>query len=139
TYLAGRTRWDARLIAMAAQAAQLSAKTKIPADHYYALMRMGLGADASTLHRLPAASVEQGLKLAITQRIIGSQNPIAQTVTLHGQQSVAALRDFSAPAAVSTLGKMLAVSLNAHQTTKFLDTYHATANQPDQLWTALAK
>ncbi len=136
-YLAGRTRWDARMIAMAAQAAQLSAATKIPADHYYALMRMGLSGDAATLHGLPDASVEKGLKLAMEGNVIGGVHPIGETLILYRQQSLAALREFTPAAAVSSLGNMLAISLNAAQTAKFLEVYHATADRPAELWAAL--
>jgi hypothetical protein len=137
-YLAGRTGWDARLIAMAAQAAQLSAATKIPADHYYALMRMGLAGDAATLHRLPDTAVEKGLKLAMEGNVIGGDHPIGETLILYRQQSVAALRGFTPAAAVSSLGNMLAISLNAAQTAKFLEVYRATADRPAELWTTLA-
>lgn len=44
-YLAGRCAWDARSVAMAARAEQLSAQTQIPASHYYALLRAGLPGD----------------------------------------------------------------------------------------------
>jgi hypothetical protein len=138
-YLAGRTRWDARMIAMAAAAAQLSISTKIPADHYYALMRMGLAGDAPTLHRLPSSSVEAGLKRAMEEGVIGREHPIDQTLNLYRQQSVAALREFRHPAAVSGLGDLLAVSLNPEQTARFHAAYHATADRPAELWNALTQ
>src|SRR6185503_3472141 len=41
--------------------------------------------------------------------------------------------------AVSNLGDMLAVSLNQTRTATFLDVYHATADRPSELWSALAQ
>lgn len=138
-YLAGHTQWDARMIAMAASAAQLSSATRIPAEHYYALLRTGLGADAGTLHRLPASSVEAGLKRAMQEGVIGNEHSIDQTLDLQRRQSVGALREFSAPAAVSSLSQLLAVSLNPEQTDTFLDAFHATANRPKELWDRLGQ
>ncbi|MDQ1833709.1 neuraminidase-like domain-containing protein [Massilia scottii] len=137
-YLAGHSRWDARVIAMAASAAQLSARTKIPAEHYYALMRTGVPGDAA-IHRLSVAAVGDRLKRAMSEGVIGSDSPIEQTLKLYQHESVAAFGDARAPATVSSLRDLLAVSLKSEEIKPFLLAYVASAERPSELWSALAK
>ncbi|CUI02904.1 hypothetical protein BN2497_585 [Janthinobacterium sp. CG23_2] len=137
-YLAGHSRWDARMIAMAASAAQLSAKTKIPAEHYYALMRTGVAGDAA-IHRLSLASAGDRLKRAMSEGVIGSDNPIEATLKLYQNESVAAFGDVRAPATVSSLKDLLTVSLKSEEIKPFLLAYVASAERPSDLWSALAK
>jgi hypothetical protein len=136
--VANLTRWDARTVAMAAQAARLSQETKIPAEHYYALLRAGVPGDRAALHRLPDASVEQTLKQAMASGVIGNGHPIDATITIHRKESGNVLRQFKPSSAMSSLGDMLALSLDQDKSTKFLEAYHATADQPAALWSTLA-
>ena len=142
-YLANRIKWDARTVAMAAQASKLAAETQIPAAHYYALMRTGLPGEPAALHRLPDSSVEHGLKLAIDRGVIGDpgsgDESIERTLKLYREQSAAALRSYAPAAAVSSLGDMLAVSLDGDRATSFLSAYHASTDRPDELWSQLAE
>lgn len=93
--VANRVRWDARTVAMAAQAAKMSAETKIPAEHYYALMRSGLPGDRVAIHRLPEASIKQGLQQAIKSGIITSSQSIDTTLEIHRRETGNALRQFT--------------------------------------------
>src|SRR5947207_10058980 len=117
---------------------RLNAPTKLPAAHYYALMRTGLPGDADALQRLPDASVERALTLAIADGVIASDQPINTTLDIHRAQAAAALQKFAPAVAVSNLGDMVALSLNQTKTATFLEVYHATADRPDELWSALA-
>lgn len=137
--VANRVRWDARTVAMAAQAAKLSAETKIPAEHYYALMRAGLPGERAALHRMPEASIRRGLEQAITSGIITPSQSIDTTVEIHRREAAAALRQFTPVASVSSLGDMLKLSLNEGQTNTFLAAYQSTTADPKQLWTTLAE
>jgi hypothetical protein len=138
-YVANRVRWDARTVAMATQAAALSKATRIPAEHYYALMRSGIPGDASSMHRLPVSSVDRALRLAIAGGVIGDDHPIDATLAIYREKSAAALKQFTPAVAISSLGDMLALSLNAAKTETFLEAYHETADRPGELWSVLAK
>jgi hypothetical protein len=138
-YVANRVRWDARSVAMAAQAARLAASTTMPAEHYYALMRAGVAGDADALHRLPSASVKRAVELAMSGGVISGEHPIDATLALQQRQSAAALQRFAPASAVSDLGTMLGLSLDAARTATFLEVYHATADRPAELWTTLAQ
>ena len=78
TYLANKTGWDARAVALTALADQFSAGSAtgsppvaaIRPEFYYALFRAGLPANASVLYRAPADTVGTIWKQAITQGVI---------------------------------------------------------------------
>lgn len=137
-YLANRSEWDARAVAMAATAAHLSAETRIPPDHHYALLRAGLSGDSTALHRLPADSIKRALKLSIERGVIAADHPIDSTLRIHRRQALEALPGFAPPAAVSTLGEMLDVSLDAAGKARFLEAYQRCAARPTELWSTLA-
>jgi Neuraminidase-like domain len=139
TYLAGRTGWDARTVAMAAQAAQLSAQTQIPSEHYYALLRTGLPGDPTEIHRLDDDALIGGLKDAIESGIIADQGDLEQTLRLHQAAAAEALRAFRPSGMVSTLGDIMALRLNAEQQASFLDVYRSASGDPAALWTSLAQ
>src|SRR3954471_161626 len=128
TYLAGRSGWDARSVAMAVQASKLSAGTDIPAGHYYALLRSGLPGDATMIHRLADSQVAASLGRAIQQGIIDGDDSINETVRRHHEAATKVLREFKPDIAVSSLGDMLSLRLNDDQQAKFLDVYRATTD-----------
>ncbi|NHZ33387.1 neuraminidase-like domain-containing protein [Massilia rubra] len=137
--LSGSLRWDPRMIAMGATAARLSSETSIPAEHYYALLRSGVAGDAAAIHRLPLSSVEARLKRATDDGVIGGEQPIERTLERYQSASIAEYGRYKAPAAVSSLGELLAVSLESAQVPDFLDAFAATADRPADLWKALAR
>ena len=61
TLLNQSTNWDARLVALAATAAQQTAATGLGHDVLYALFRVGLPSDPSLLATVPAATVQKAL------------------------------------------------------------------------------
>ena len=135
-YIASRSGWDARLVAMAAEAARLNAITGIPAAHYYALMRSELSAES--IHQLPESSVQTALETAIASAVITDDHPIDATLKIYQQQNIPALQAYTSAAAVSSLGDMLDLSLDDERKQQFLQAYQSTAGQPEKLWTTLA-
>jgi len=120
TYLANKTGWDARAVALAALADQFSAKTKdaggvaaIDPPFFYALLRAGIGANEDALYQLDASSAEQIWQQAIAQGVIPSalQTEIPQAAERF--QSLAARRALDGPAVagLSSLKQMLSLSL----------------------------
>ena len=139
TYLAERSGWDARAVAMAAQAARISADTKIPVEHCYALLRTGAPGSSDNLHRFSDAQVKNALTLAKQSGIIGGDASIDRTVELHSKQAATQLLEVAPPTAVSTLGDMLSVGLADADRTSFLDVYRNAGDDPGALWSGLAK
>ncbi len=136
-YLASRSGWDARTVAMAAEATRLSAETRIPAPHYYALLRAGLPADSASVHQWPDESVRRTIETAIETGVIPADQPIDTTLRIYRERSVTALQELAPVAAVSKLGDMLDVSLDAGRKQRFLEVYRATSGEPAKLWPAL--
>lgn len=137
-YLAGRGAWDARGVAMAARAEQLSAQTKIPASHYYALIRAGLPGDLDQIYRLDDDTVRKTLRQAVKSGVISGDDDIERTLRLYRAETLESLRKYQPEGRVSSLGDMLSLRLNADQQGIFLDTYRSTTSDPDALWSSLA-
>ena len=136
-YLAGRMDWDARSIAMAAQAEKLSEQTKISASHFYALMRSGLPGDLDHIYRLDDETIRDVLSQAEKDGIITADDDIDSTLSLYREPALERLRNFRPEGKVSSLGEMLDVRLNADQRQIFLETYRSTHSDPDKLWASL--
>jgi len=138
TYLAERSGWDARAVAMAAQAERISADSSIPVEHCYALLRTGAPGDGDNLHRFSDAQLRRALVLAKKRDIIGGEASIDKTVELHRDQATKQLLEVAPPTAVSTLGDMLAIGLAAADQSTFLDVYRNAGDDPTALWKGLA-
>ncbi|WP_028523157.1 neuraminidase-like domain-containing protein [Runella limosa] len=70
SYLANKTGWDARMVAMAVQAQKESAATGLPAEYYYAMYRTGISLDSAALHQVQNNNAEAIWKKAIDANII---------------------------------------------------------------------
>lgn len=137
TYLAERSGWDARAVAMATEAARVSDESGIPVEHCYALLRTGVPGDADNLHRFSDAQVENALELAQKSDIIGTDASIEKTVELHRELAMRQLLEVTPPTAVSSLGDMLEVGLAAGDQGKFLDVYRNSGDDSAGLWAGL--
>jgi len=130
------TGWDARLVALAATAAQQSAQANVPAEALYALYRSGLPTDPVQLARAGSADVEGALKAARDAGVISMNDEQIKSA----QESVtraapALLLAAKAPGALSTFSQLLA-HLPSQQQTQFAQLYlqHPDGGQP--LWDA---
>ena len=141
TYLAGKSGWDARAVAMASLAAQLSQAQPAAGIHpafYYALFRAGLAADPGTLYRTQPASLEriwaQSISRGVIPRNLQEQIPAA----VRGFTSVRAASVITAPplVGVSSLGDLLTVTFGegteSHR--RFADIYAGCQGDPAQMW-----
>jgi hypothetical protein len=146
TLLSNRTGWDARLVAMAAQADVMSAavtsgngSSGIPASHYYALFRAGIAGNADAINSVPIATVEGILKNAMDTNVIPTDNNIASTLrVLQAQQTEFLLKKVPA-LSVSNLDSMLSIRLNDTQRRVFTQTFQETSGDATKLWPALAQ
>jgi Neuraminidase-like domain len=134
TYLANKTGWDARAVALAALAEQFSKLTaqvpqpatdrdttlvwppptaSIAPEFYYALFRAGLPADASSLFRTPSSTVQAILQQATTQGVIPQALTKEVPAVVQSFQTLSAANILTAPppVGVSTLQAMLGTTL----------------------------
>ena len=146
TYLANKTGWDARAVALAALADQFSqqsteAKAAIKPAFYYAMFRAGLPANPA-LFRTDPQSVKQVLQKAVKQGVIepASEQEI-DTATQDFERLSAEKRLTSAPLiGTSMLKDLLAVSqLNNDEQTKFAALLIEHRQDPTKLWAAVEK
>ena len=70
TYLANKTGWDARLVAMTALAGRFGAEDGIEPAFYYALFRSGVPANEAALARIPLETAQRLWKEAATAGIL---------------------------------------------------------------------
>ncbi|MEQ1530906.1 MAG: peptidoglycan-binding domain-containing protein, partial [Methylococcales bacterium] len=146
TYLANKTGWDARSVALAALADQFSDRTtdanggsKIDPAFFYALFRAGLPANDDALYQTDATTAESIWKQAISQGVIANALESSLAQARDRFQSLAAERALKTPAlsGVSSLKEMLSVSLgeDSVRQQQFAALYTEFGSEPDTLWT----
>ncbi|MFD7936579.1 neuraminidase-like domain-containing protein [Streptomyces sp. NPDC059755] len=149
TYLANKTGWDARAVALASLAEQFSARTTdsadAPAIHpalFYALFRSGLPAHDAAIYGMDAQSVGAIWKQGLEQGIVPAS--LAQTIpaALDRFQTLSAQQALTGPAfaGLSTLGEMFKVSLpNADEADhkKFAHLQVVHEGDPGSFWEAV--
>jgi len=121
TYLANKTGWDARAVAIASLADQFSARTtntdgqvQIASPFFYALFRAGIPANENALYQLDAKTTETVWQKAIDQGVIPNSLKDQLPQVQERFQALAAKQMLTSPAVagVSSLKDMLSVSLN---------------------------
>jgi hypothetical protein len=161
TYLANKTGWDARAVALAALADQFSRITaegqattaeagqtlvwpvprvSLRPEFYYALFRAGLPASADALFRAGSAGVQAIWEQAAKQGIIPSSLAAEIPNAVRSFQALSAARLLSAapPAGVSTLDEMLRSALpDTAQRQQFAQLYAEYAGNLADFWPAL--
>ncbi|MGI8960802.1 MAG: neuraminidase-like domain-containing protein [Bryobacteraceae bacterium] len=147
TYLANKTGWDARAVAMAALADQFSSPNPaIEPKLFYALLRAGVPANEDVLYQTDAATLSSIWHAAIDQGLISgafisnstTTDPIAARVAKF--QAFGAQQLLTAPAlsGVSPLKDLLQVSgLTDAQKQQFATLYAANRNDTPAFWKAV--
>ncbi|WP_437886329.1 neuraminidase-like domain-containing protein [Sorangium sp. So ce307] len=111
TLLHRTTGWDARIITLAALAAQRSATTGIPQEALYALFRVGLPTDEQLLAGLRPSTVDAAIHKAVKAGLIGlDSDEIAQAKEAFTRFAQARRLSIKAPGTTSSVGELLAVS-----------------------------
>jgi len=144
TYLANKTGWDARAVALVALADQFSRKSEensgapaIKSDFYYALFRAGLPANEDMLYRADPQTVERIWKQAIEKGVISKalEQQIAGAVKAFHQLASQRLLTGKAVAGASSLKEMLAAShLDTTQQKQFAELYAAHRTDMTTFW-----
>jgi hypothetical protein len=137
TYLSNKTGWDARMVAMAAQANKIGTLTKIDPSHIYALFRAGVPGSAAAITSLTPESAEKIIKKASESKIIPAGANAAETVKNLKAQTTQLLLTTVPATAVSNMSTMLALRLNVDQQKIFTETIQEAQNDTAKFWPAL--
>jgi Putative peptidoglycan binding domain len=148
TYLANKTGWDARAVALAALADQFSksqatatkgtAADGIKPEFYYALFRAGLPANAETLYLADPQAAGAVWKQAIAQGVIPQAlaNEIPAAIQAFQALSAARALDAKHPVGLSTLKELLQLTLgeDTQRQQQFADLYVRYQNDLPAFW-----
>ena len=147
TYLANKTGWDARAVALAALADQFSAHTMdaagapaIPQAFFYALFRAGLPANEDTLYHADPGTLTAVWKQAIEQGVLPASLTAAIPKAVEQFQALSAQKLLTGPALVgaSSLKEMLTISrLDDAQQATFAQLYAANRADMPTFWKAV--
>jgi hypothetical protein len=139
TLLNRSTSWDARLVALAATAAQQVKVTGLGQDLLYTLFRVGLPTDASLLAMVPSNAVLSALKKANQAGVVSmNEREIADATSAFQNFATKARLAMKTPGAVSSFNELLAASLpDANQQTAFASLYFNNPSAAD-FWTQAA-
>ncbi len=135
--LSRSTRWDARLIALAATAAQQAAVTGVSHEALYALYRVGLPSDPALLATVPPATIMEALKKASAAGIVQLDEPqtaaAAASVRAFSQKTLLAS---AAPGTVSSFHELLApvIAESSPQHAAFAELFFSHDATGDDFW-----
>ncbi|HLJ88497.1 MAG TPA: neuraminidase-like domain-containing protein [Candidatus Angelobacter sp.] len=142
TLLRQATNWDARLVALAATAAQQNATTGLGQDVLYALYRVGLPTDSASLATVPSGTVQQALAAASKAGIVSmNADQMASASKAFQAFSTKTLLATAATGAPSTFNELMATQFagNAAQQDTFARLYFSDPSAGSELWTLAAK
>jgi hypothetical protein len=129
------TGWDARLIALSATAARMSADTCIRQDALYALFRAGLPTEKQTLASVSSSAVEKVLKKTKEAGIVDPEFSVEKAKKAFENFSLHTLREMKAPGTLSRFDELLNKSgLSNDDKSKFEEIYFAHRGAPTELW-----
>lgn len=142
TLLCKATGWDARLIALAASAAKLSADTGISQEAIYGLLRAGLPSDKQLLSRIGLNALDKALIKAKESGIISLNDRQRDRIKKAFMEfSRVTCHSAIAPGTVSSFGNLLSESgitkewkLTETERQDFEDIYFARRDKPGELW-----
>jgi len=114
TYLANKTGWDARMVAMAALASRFSRESGIEPEFCYALFRAGVPANKAILSQMAPETVKKAWEQAIEQNILPpeSKQKIPENLKRFKADATAHLLEGPAPVGISGFGEVLKVALS---------------------------
>jgi Neuraminidase-like domain/Salmonella virulence plasmid 28.1kDa A protein len=147
TYLANKTGWDARAVAIASLADRFSASTtnangeaEIESPFFYALFRAGIPANEQTLYQIDAKTTEAVWQQAIEQGVIPVhlKDRLPQVQERFQALAASQILDNPALAGVSSLKEMLSGTFHQESDQKqFAQLYTQYRGEPSQLWQAV--
>jgi len=145
TYLANKTGWDARAVALAALADRFGARTDsggIAPAFYYAMFRAGLPADEKALYRTDAKVVGEVLTRAAKEGVIAPSlaSQIPDVTQRFGEIASQNFLSQGPTTGVSRVADILAASaLNVDQQQQFAGLYAEIGNDSDRFWRTVSE
>lgn len=137
TYIANKSGWDARIIAMASLAEKYEKETNTPAPFYYALFRAGYPTDRKKLSKLATSTLGAVWKAAGEQNIINQEleTEIKKGQNAFTNSAVTHLLSQPAESGVSGLSDMLNLAdLSEEDKVTFTRLYINGHGDSDKLW-----
>lgn len=137
SYLANKTGWDARLVAMVSLADKYSAESGIPAEFHYALFRSGIPTDIDGMYRTNSETVKKIWEKAVEENIIkASLKPtIKQNLAKFKESSSTHLLEHAKPVGVSSLKELLSISLpDRSKQREFVELYFNHVGDMSSFW-----
>jgi len=137
SYLANKTGWDARLVAMVSLADKYSAESGIPEEFYFALFRAGIPTDADGMYRTNSETVKKIWERAIEENIIeASLKPtIKQNLAEFKENSSTHLLEHAKHVGVSSLKELLSISLpDKSKQLEFVELYLNHVGDMSSFW-----
>ena len=137
SYLANKTGWDARLVAMVSLADKYGAESKIPAEFYFALFRAGIPTDADGLYRTNSETVKKIWEKAVEKNIIGAslKLTIDQNIAKFNECRSTHLLENAKPIGVSSLKELLGISLpDRSMQREFVELYFNHVGDMSSFW-----
>lgn len=144
TYLANKSGWDARAVALAALAEQFSAKTgaanantRIEPAFFYALFRSGVPANETSIYRTDPKTVEGIWNQALKQGVVPSslRGRLAGAMKQFQRMAAQQLLQGPALAGLSSFKDLLALSLGDDgQRQQIADLYARQGHDPAAFW-----
>lgn len=141
TYLANKSGWDARMVAMMALTNQFSAQSGIEPEFYYALFRAGVPANNTALTQMKPETVQKTWEQAVEQKVLPDElkNKIPENLQRLRTYSSKQLLDESEHIGVSGFKDLIKNVLDdpARQQ-KFAQLYYDKRNNLDSFWQTVA-
>jgi len=137
TLLSNKTGWDARMVAMAAQAEKLGRETGADPTHYYALFRAGAASDADSISRQSPAFLKKVLSDAAASKVIPEGSDIEKTLRIQAALHTESLLKRPHAAAVSTMDSMLDIRLKANEKKTFTECFKDAGGDMAKFWEML--
>lgn len=137
TYLAHKTGWDARMVAMTALASQFSARSGIEPEFYYALFRAGVPANEAVLSQMAPQTVRQAWERAVEQEILPAElkEKIPASLERFKVASIRHLLDGPAQIGLSSFKELLAGGLDdAADQQRFARLYYEQRGDLNAFW-----
>jgi len=133
------TNWDARLVALAATAAQQTTVTGMGQDVMYALFRVGLPTDPALLAMVPSGTVQRALTKATKAGIVNlNEQQISAATTAFQAFAAKARFNITTPGTVSSYGALLSGTLSDPNLQTAFTNLYVTQSGASDFWTQAA-
>lgn len=138
SFLANKTGWDARMVAMVVQSEKESANTGLNSDYYYALYRAGMPLDSAALHQTNNETVAQTWQTAIDAKIItGNPDSVQSNKDKFATASLPYYLENNPTLGVSKFKDILSISLGNDENKQrdFAQMYYEHQGEMADFWT----